>query len=67
MVVRQDCVDLTPYLREDIVLALPQKPLCEPECGGLGSPPPAATGPPSAGQVSEPTSPEWATLNKLKL
>src|ERR1043166_1554004 len=30
-----DCVDLTPYIREDIVLAFPQHPLCEPECKGL--------------------------------
>src|SRR5947207_12901969 len=33
-----DCVDLTPYIREDIVLAFPQHPLCRPECGGLASP-----------------------------
>jgi uncharacterized metal-binding protein YceD (DUF177 family) len=30
-----DCVDLTPYIREDIVLAFPQHPLCDPECRGL--------------------------------
>ena len=35
VVLNGDAVDLTPYLREDIVLALPQHPLCEPECGGL--------------------------------
>src|SRR5437762_12923165 len=29
-----DCVDLTPYVREDILLSFPQHPLCEPECGG---------------------------------
>jgi uncharacterized protein len=33
--VQDDSVDLTPYLREDIVLALPQHPLCKPECRGL--------------------------------
>src|SRR5262245_49819481 len=32
-----DCVDLTPYLREDIVLAFPQHPLCKPDCGGLAA------------------------------
>jgi uncharacterized metal-binding protein YceD (DUF177 family) len=35
VVVRHDCVDLTPYLREDTVLALPQRPLCQPDCRGL--------------------------------
>ena len=30
-----DCVDLTPYVREDILLEFPQHPLCEPECRGL--------------------------------
>jgi len=33
--VENDCVDLTPYLREDILLALPQHPLCSQECRGL--------------------------------
>jgi uncharacterized metal-binding protein YceD (DUF177 family) len=30
-----DCVDLTPYVREDILLAFPQHPLCEPGCNKL--------------------------------
>lgn len=30
-----DAVDLTPYIREDIVLALPQRPLCDSKCNGL--------------------------------
>lgn len=33
--VENDCVDLTPHLREDIVLALPPNPVCENECPGL--------------------------------
>jgi uncharacterized protein len=62
-----DCVDLTPYLREDILLEFPQHPLCEPECRGLptkelGQPQhTSSTGQPEAG------SPAWAELNKLKL
>jgi uncharacterized protein len=62
-----DCVDLTPYVREDILLEFPQHPLCNPDCGGL----PITSvgqakntnsgGPPSAG------SPAWDELNKLKL
>jgi uncharacterized protein len=30
-----DCVDLTPYVREDILLEFPRHPLCDPECRGL--------------------------------
>src|SRR5215831_15146854 len=33
--VTNDCVDLTPFLREDILLEFPQHPLCKPECAGL--------------------------------
>jgi uncharacterized protein len=56
-----DSVDLTPYIREDILLAFPQHPLCESECGGLENP--LATG---ADQIEEPSS-AWSELNKLKL
>ena len=60
-----DSVDLTPYIREDILLGFPQYPVCKPECGGLkgGSPGKSkktsdATGLPSSA-LSE--------LDKLKL
>jgi len=33
--VSNDCVDLTPFIREDIFLALPQHPLCSKDCQGL--------------------------------
>ena len=36
--VSNDLVNLTPYVREDILLTLPQHPLCETECGGLKLP-----------------------------
>ena len=61
-----DSVDLTPYIREDILLEFPQHPLCDPECRGL----PKTTvgkekdsggaGKPEAGSSA------WAELNKLK-
>jgi len=62
-----DCVDLTPYLREDILLEFPQHPLCEPECGGLLKAPPG-----KAKQSGKPVDPGagssvWAELDKLKL
>jgi len=60
-----DCVDLTPYIREDILLAFPQHPLCEPECEGLALP---RHGQRKADPVLEPelASDTWAELNKLK-
>ncbi|MGO8926218.1 MAG: YceD family protein [Limisphaerales bacterium] len=62
-----DCVDLTPQMREDILLEFPWHPLCDPECSGL----PIT----SIGKSRNSTSPgktgvdlsAWAKLNKLKL
>jgi uncharacterized protein len=31
----EDFVDLTPAMREDIILELPQRALCDPDCKGL--------------------------------
>ena len=62
-----DTVDLTPYIREDILLAFPQHPLCEEGCGGLKNP--AAIGAKRSNGVKQTgeTSSAWAELNKLKL
>jgi uncharacterized protein len=62
-------VDLTPHLREDILLALPQHPLCETGCQGLRTQPeaeiPEQGGAGSAsGAVS---SSVWSDLDRLKL
>jgi len=62
VVLRGDFVDLTPYIREDILLALPQHPLCEPECKGL-----ANMRKKRPGAEPEAVSDTWAELNKLKL
>src|ERR1700685_1256483 len=32
--VDNDCVDLTPFVRKDILLEFPQHPLCRPDCIG---------------------------------
>jgi uncharacterized metal-binding protein YceD (DUF177 family) len=65
--VTNDCVDLTPYVREDILLEFPQHPLCKPECGGLPrSAPGRKKGTGGTGQTKENSS-AWAELNKLKL
>jgi uncharacterized protein len=60
-----DSVDLTPWVREDILLAFPQHPLCERECRGLPKKDigkPATTGIDQAGV--EPSA--WSELDKLK-
>jgi uncharacterized protein len=64
--VRNDCVDLTPYLREDMVLALPQRPLCQPECGGLQVRSSNDSGVARETRADE-SSPVWTMLNNLKL
>jgi uncharacterized metal-binding protein YceD (DUF177 family) len=33
--VENDCIDLTPFIREDMLLEFPQHPLCRPDCAGL--------------------------------
>jgi len=60
-----DFVDLTPSIREDILLGFPQQPLCGPECKGLTRLRNEQTKP---GAVREPESASnaWAELNKLK-
>jgi uncharacterized protein len=62
-----DCVDLTPYVREDILLEFPWHPLCDPECRGL---PKTSIGKSndisSSGKTGMDLS-AWTKLNKLKL
>jgi uncharacterized protein len=59
-----DTVDLTPILREDILLELPQHPLCKPDCGGLKKP--AAGKAKQSGPLDVKTSSTWSELEKLK-
>jgi uncharacterized metal-binding protein YceD (DUF177 family) len=59
-----DTVDLTSFLREDILLELPQHPLCKPDCGGLKKPTPEKSKPSGSSDVK--TSSAWAELEKLK-
>jgi uncharacterized protein len=61
-----DCVDLTPYVREDMLLEFPQHPLCDPGCSGLPktivgkAKDSGGSGKPGTGLSA------WAELNKLK-
>ena len=60
-----DLVNLTPQIREDILLALPQHPLCETGCVGLK--PAASPEEMEPGETSVTTSSAWDELDKLKL
>lgn len=56
-----DSVDLTPHIREDILLGFPRHPVCGADCPGLPGGGMAGTGP--GGQAPG----EWSELDKLKL
>lgn len=59
--VDNDCVDLTPFVREDILLDFPQHPLCRPDCAGIKSKARKAKA------AEKPALDVWAKLDKLKL
>lgn len=61
-----DVVDLTPWAREDILLALPQHPLCEPECRGLPSALRVEVPNPGGGRQTPNEVSVWGELDKLK-
>ena len=54
--VENDCIDLTPFAREDMLLEFPRHPLCKAECNGLKK----------NGRGKEENSPAaWNELDKL--
>jgi uncharacterized protein len=59
-----DCVDLTPFLREDILLEFPQHPLCKPDCRGLEK---ISAGKTKTVGENKVVAPPWTKLDKLKL
>jgi uncharacterized protein len=60
--VDNDSVDLTPFIREDILLDFPQRPLCKPDCAGLKS-----KAVRTVKAAEKPVLEVWAKLDKLKL
>ncbi|HEX9047885.1 MAG TPA: YceD family protein [Verrucomicrobiae bacterium] len=60
--VDNDCVDLTPFIREDILLDFPQHPLCKPDCAGMKN-----KGAQRSEAAEDAASKVWAELDKLKL
>jgi uncharacterized protein len=61
-----DCVDLTPFLREDILLEFPQHPLCKADCGGLPKTRRGKTNKVDDLKPGSQKSSAWAELDKLK-
>lgn len=61
----RDSVDLTPYIREDMVLALPTHPVCRDDCPGLTGKSKNTLR--AASSTAEGDSSPWDELNKLKL
>jgi uncharacterized protein len=59
-----DFVDLTPYIREDILLNFPMHPVCEPGCKGI--PGIVTDDTAESGNRAEPFNPVWSVLDKLK-
>lgn len=64
--VNSDCVDLTPQIREDILLAFPQHPVCDSKCRGLTGTEPGRKKA-SGSDAARAGSPAWSALDKLKL
>lgn len=62
-----ESVDLTPQIREDSLLALPQHPLCGPKCPGPPKPRSDSSGPDGpSGQKPRMTT-AWSVLDTLNL
>ena len=63
---RGDSVDLEPLVREAVMLALPQAPLCSEDCAGLCSECGANRNTTDCGCTNEVLDPRWAALDALK-
>jgi uncharacterized protein len=61
-----DSVDLTPYIREDILLEFPRHPLCDPGCQGLQPKAPGKKKKKAGSAKTDGSSSAWSALNKLK-
>lgn len=65
--VANDLVDLSPYFREDMLLAFPQHPLCSENCAGLPNVLGSKIASPENSQPGKESGSAWSELDKLKL
>ncbi len=65
--IKDDSIDLTHHIREDILLSYPQHPLCDEECDRLPQMPSRKNGKRGACAELKSSSAAWAELDKLKL
>jgi uncharacterized protein len=65
--VANDLVDLTPFFREDMLLAFPQHPLCSENCAGMPNALGSKTASPGKIPPGKETGSAWSELDKLKL
>ena len=62
--IENDSIDLTLFVREDMLIEFPQHPLCKPECAGLKK----KSGVRKANELKDMEKPSaWTELDKLKL
>jgi uncharacterized protein len=62
-----DEIDVSPIVQEQLILALPTRPLCDPECRGLCSQCGASLNAGDCGCVIEQGDPRLAVLRSLKI
>jgi uncharacterized protein len=60
-----DSIDLTPFVREDMLLEFPQHPLCKPNCAGLKKKSGVHKSDDKREREQKPSA--WTELDKLKL
>lgn len=66
--ITHESVDLTPQIREDSLLALPQHPVCRPDCRGLPMQPPSGPNQPEGSSAEgRRASSAWSILDTLNL
>ena len=65
--VDNDCIDLTPFFREDMLLSLPQHPLCAKDCRGINTSQEKTTDSQSVQTELNPKPSAWNALDQLHL
>lgn len=64
---KNDLVDLLPFIREDVLLAFPQHPLCSEDCAGMANVSDSKTLSSDKSPPGNKSASAWSALDKLKL